>query len=351
MQIPYCSFRGLAISLLCIVQTLNAQISDSGVYFGKLGTQDYALALNGDSLSFYLVDRANSRLDWGLGTLSARRQTNFTTTSGRLLSITSIQSGTVLGSFGGTAFSAAMEKSTGAFSSIAYNFAGTIGTSTGTQANSLTSMLLFVKASGKVLLLIPASTGSNGGVGLVSAADGRVTVSMSNNQTWSFLPDVSLTGLTGNISVRNSTGLLIETRPFILYQGFQPSLINIATRGVVTATQSMTGGFVIQNGAKTVLIRAIGPTLGGFGVNGANNDPALTLYMGQTAIASNDNWGSSANSADIVAAASTVGAFALSSSSKDAVILVRLEPGAYTAAVTSPTSGEALIEVYEVGAH
>ena len=39
-----------------------------------------------------------------------------------------------------------------------------------------------------------------------------------------------------------------------------------------------------------VLVRAIGPALANFGVTGFLADPALTVYSGSTAIASNDNW-------------------------------------------------------------
>lgn len=339
--------------LLGQAASLFAQLSDSGSYFGKIGAQDFALTVDADTLSFYLVDRANARLDWGIGTLSANRQANFTTTSGRLVVISSVRSAVVNGTFGGAPFSVAMEKPTGTFDSIAYNFAGTIGTSSAVPTNSITSMLLFVKPSGRVLLLIPSSTGNSGGIGAVSEATGLVTVLMSNTQTWSFVPQVGLTGLTGNVTVRTASGALVETRPFILYQGFQPSLINISTRAVVSGSQNMIAGFVIQNGAKTVLIRAVGPTLATFGVQGANGDPSVTVFKGQTAIASNDNWGSSSNASEIASATTSVGAFALPAPSKDAVLFLRLEPRAYTAVVASPAgvTGEALIEVYEVGAH
>jgi hypothetical protein len=45
-----------------------------------------------------------------------------------------------------------------------------------------------------------------------------------------------------------------------------------------------------------------------------------------------------------------VGAFSLPANSKDAAILVTLEPGAYTAQVSGvgSTTGTALIEIYEV---
>ncbi len=57
-------------------------------------------------------------------------------------------------------------------------------------------------------------------------------------------------------------------------------LINISTRGQVgTDANILVGGFVISgSGNKTVLIRAIGPGLGAFGVAGTLPDPVLSIF-------------------------------------------------------------------------
>ena len=76
----------------------------------------------------------------------------------------------------------------------------------------------------------------------------------------------------------------------------------------------------------------------------------LTLFnSSQVAIAGNDNWGG--NNA-LATTGGRVGAFALfSPTSRDAVLLMTLAPGSYTAQV-SPVSGTAggtaIVEVYEV---
>ena len=93
------------------------------------------------------------------------------------------------------------------------------------------------------------------------------------------------------------------------------------------------------------LVRAVGPGLAAFGVGGAMVDPSLALYSGQTKIAENDNWG---GDAQVAAAFTQVGAFGLPSASKDAVLLLTLQPGAYTAQVAGTGAGLALVEVYEV---
>lgn len=100
-----------------------------------------------------------------------------------------------------------------------------------------------------------------------------------------------------------------------------------------------------------ILVRAIGPTLSGYGISQPISDPILTLYDGNgRVVAQNDNWSDSASPADLSAAAQTVGAFALPANSKDAALLLDLPPGSYTAQVTGPAnaSGVTLIEVYLV---
>jgi hypothetical protein len=127
-------------------------------------------------------------------------------------------------------------------------------------------------------------------------------------------------------------------------------LISIASRGTVTVGDgALIGGFVVTgNSPKTLLIRGIGPALTGFGVAGALADPALTIYQDSKVITTNEGW---ANSAAIATAAIQTGAFALPSGSKDAAVLITLNPGAYSAQVKSAknaSSGVALIEIYEV---
>ena len=94
-----------------------------------------------------------------------------------------------------------------------------------------------------------------------------------------------------------------------------------------------------------VLVRAVGPTLGAFGVTGALNDPRLEILRGTTSVATNDNW----LAAD-APTFSSVGAFGLTAGSRDAALVVSLAPGSYTAQVSGVggTTGVALVEVYEV---
>lgn len=126
-----------------------------------------------------------------------------------------------------------------------------------------------------------------------------------------------------------------------------PRLINVSVRKHLGT--GLTAGFVLGGAASTkVLIRAVGPTLGDFGVPGVVADPQLTLFNGQSVkIGENNDWG---GTAALTAAFGSVGAFALPTASKDAALLVTLPPGNYSvqATGTGTTTGVALVEVYEV---
>ncbi|MBL9201638.1 MAG: peptidylprolyl isomerase [Opitutaceae bacterium] len=129
-----------------------------------------------------------------------------------------------------------------------------------------------------------------------------------------------------------------------------PRLINVSARTQVgTGGDILIAGFVIGGTTgRTVLIRAIGPALTGFGVPGVLADPRLQLFEGDRVIRENDNWG---GDLQLTTVGAGVGAFALSdSSSRDAMLLVTLAPGSYTAQVSGVNNGTgvALVEVYEV---
>jgi hypothetical protein len=129
-----------------------------------------------------------------------------------------------------------------------------------------------------------------------------------------------------------------------------PRLINVSVLKQINAGGSLTLGFTIGGAtAKTVIIRAIGPGLGAFGVTGTLADPQLTLFDGTSAaIASNNDWG---GDAPLALANNTVHAFAITdTASKDAMLLRTLPAGGYTATVTGigGTGGFVIVEVYEV---
>ncbi len=136
-------------------------------------------------------------------------------------------------------------------------------------------------------------------------------------------------------------------------------LANLSVRTQAgTGDQTLIVGFAVGGGAgsKPLLIRAVGPTLAAFGVDGALADPVVDITTPSGArLAGNDNWGGSAALKNAFAA---VGAFGLANdTSADAALLYTAAPASYTATVSSGGSpgqgaaaaGIALVELYDSG--
>lgn len=110
-------------------------------------------------------------------------------------------------------------------------------------------------------------------------------------------------------------------------------------------------GLILEGDAPAkVVIRALGPALSDRGVRGVLADPQLWVYRGANRIMGNDNWGAAADTPVLAQAMADVGLPALPDGSKDAAIVMQLEPGAYTVQVSGADGGEgvALVEVYLV---
>ena len=71
------------------------------------------------------------------------------------------------------------------------------------------------------------------------------------------------------------------------------AIVNISTLGKVGAGgETLVSGFVTSGTAnRTVLVRAIGPTLAAFGVTDALAQPVLSVYQGTRLVATNTAWG------------------------------------------------------------
>jgi hypothetical protein len=110
------------------------------------------------------------------------------------------------------------------------------------------------------------------------------------------------------------------------------------------------GGFIIQGASKTVLLRAIGPSLVSFGVPAAEvlADPVMELHgPGAFATITNNNWRDTQEAA--------IQATGIPPTNDlESAILATLAPGNYTAivrgngATAAARSGVALIEVYDL---
>jgi hypothetical protein len=121
------------------------------------------------------------------------------------------------------------------------------------------------------------------------------------------------------------------------------NLSQLATGGTATC------GFVVQSGgARWAILRAIGASLRNFGVSPTVSSPSFTLYDStQTVLGMSSAWSSDPN---LVGGYQTifslVGAFPLNSGSDEGVLLVPLNPGAYTAQFKAASAGTILFEAY-----
>jgi cyclophilin family peptidyl-prolyl cis-trans isomerase len=144
----------------------------------------------------------------------------------------------------------------------------------------------------------------------------------------------------------NTTGLgLVEV--YDLDSGAGSTLLNISTRGRVEVDpNALIGGFYLGGTeSKRVLVRAIGPSLAASNVPNFLANPILELRNEQgTLLEENDDWGSSAEQAEIQASG------VAPTNAKESAVLKTLPAGPYTAIVrgVGGTTGVGSVEVYQL---
>ena len=121
---------------------------------------------------------------------------------------------------------------------------------------------------------------------------------------------------------------------------------NISTRGQVLGGDNVLIGGLIIGGAetKTVIARAIGPSLGAFGVASPLADPTIDLRDSNgLLIQTNNDWQLGPDATAIS------GAGLAPTNAKESALLAPLGPGAYTVIVSgvNGATGVALVEVYD----
>lgn len=347
--------RSLIFALLALVfsnvqgQTLVRSISDKGIYFGTFSNGDeFALVISKQTDgAIFIVGRNNGY--YGFANLSL-------TVSGFGTAFSVVVNGeTVTGEINSSGqlsgrISARNLTFSGVKTPVTRNSGYYFGE--GDDAQGRAGFYYFVFGGNGQALYYRRSPvkPDDGGVGQVDANRAfSVTDAFGIRGQGQFTTELEAgLGFVGTFS--KSTD--VNQRYLALSKNAGYKFVNIATRGLVgNAGQVMIAGFVISGGAKTVLIRGIGPALGAFGVADTLEDPQITLAnsRGNTLLV-NDNWGAGTVSTQIAEAAQMVGAFPLPSGSLDASILVSLEPGSYTVQLSGNTGkvGVGLVEVYEV---
>jgi hypothetical protein len=129
--------------------------------------------------------------------------------------------------------------------------------------------------------------------------------------------------------------------------GAAAKAVNVATRGYVSTGDSvMIAGFIVGGSdSGSIVVRGIGPSLAGFGIANALQNPELDLYDGNgRKLISVDNWRDMANYGAVIAAGLAP------SDSRECAIAASFSPGNYTAVLSgiNNTSGIGLVEVYNL---
>ena len=175
------------------------------------------------------------------------------------------------------------------------------------------------------------------------------SISGATNATYTIASAASTAAGSYTVVVSNSAGSVTSTAASLTVTATSttaPRLSNLSVRTALTANQIVIVGFTMSGGSKSVLLRAVGPTLTAFGVPDVMANPKLDLYNGQTKVNSNDNWG---GSAALSASFQSVGAFSYATnSSLDAALVTTIE-GGRTLQVSGPTAGTVLVEGYDAG--
>jgi len=211
------------------------------------------------------------------------------------------------------------------------------------------SQVMFIIDSSRHIIMIQRTgTVLTGGFGTVTAP-----VAPSTQYTFTLNSVIgSSSPITGSFTIDDGVfkGTFQTSAGTFTVNTFQNSLFhrmaNISTRGLVgTGQGQLIGGFIITGGPKLVMIRAMGPSLAAAGVSPALANPSVALFTKGTQLASNDDWKTNANVADITASGIAP------NDDLESVLLIRLEPGAYTTVVSGVggTTGIGLVEVYEIG--
>lgn len=209
---------------------------------------------------------------------------------------------------------------------------------------------------------------------LVNQATGQT---ITINQDWSAAPNAAAITATGFApSDAREPAVLVSLNPggytaiargqsaatgIALVEVFEvganstPKLVNLSTRGWVdTGDRVMIGGIIINGNpgeTKRLLFRALGPSLAGFGVTAALDDPALRLFnQAGDELLDNDDWDYLSDTLQAQVQALNLAPTVR----RESVMLVDLPPGNYTLIVrpfendTGVSPGIALVEAYEI---
>jgi hypothetical protein len=184
--------------------------------------------------------------------------------------------------------------------------------------------------------------------GVLQVSDGTYTASAIATIVNDRFPDgIILRGKYSGVYDSQTGKITVQSQSKDLFPA-RGNLLNISTRmQVLTGDRVLIGGFIITGTEpKKVIIRGIGPSLGGAGA--ALSDPTLQLLQGSTTLATNDNWKtrSDGSTQQGEIEATTIPP----TNDLESALVATLNPGTYTAILAGKgqASGLGVVEVYDL---
>lgn len=322
----------------------------NGAYFGKIGTGDVALVTGANGTADLLLNLApTGRIVIGRNIAIAADGTfegdawsfanGMTSTLPAAVHVTGAiaPDGSLSGALTGdnTRFTAKRS----AYEADGFYSASIPGTADGA--------IYAIGDAGTALVSVATVNGAVFGGSTTNGANGQVTV-FGQDSAMALRVDRAQGSIGPLVQTPDSTVQWSGLRQDV---GSTDRFADISTRCRVRGdTDTLIAGFVLGGDApRTVLVRAVGPTLATFGIANPLAKPRLTLYHETEPIVVAEDWGEW--SQVVMDAANSIGAFPLVAGSSDAAVVTTLAPGNYSAIVSgrTPESGVALVEVYDTG--
>ncbi len=155
---------------------------------------------------------------------------------------------------------------------------------------------------------------------------------------------------TARITLAGGVTGLVVVEVFDTAATLLPRLAYFGARApVASGSDVLVAGVAFSGaGAKSYLVRGLGPAQGG---DASLTDPAVAWSRGDSALASNNDWGTASDPAQLEQLAVRFGALPLPAGSRDAALIVgpSVQAGGYTAQVSSANGGTgwALVEMID----
>lgn len=376
------SLIAAAALLLAFNTTAKAEESNRGFYEGSLqnGGKIVFFASGNKVISVFALDTAGQKTYFGSGSLNSDGTFTLTLTGGVTIS-GKINADGITATLQSFNITANRIHSFGDFATIAGRFNGLAHS----KSRQLSDVRFMIDSDGRIFFVGRDGDQTIGGSGNVSVSErqrhhdgddndndevsgddgdrdqngddndedrdehqddgtrffsGTFTITLTSGQTITGTVDFSRGGLTVHFTFNGEDFEFTGERDATFNH-----LANISTRGFVNSGQGqLIGGFIITGGPKMVMIRASGPSLAAQGVSPVLANPRLQLFQNDHLVKENDDWNSNSNANDITKSG------VAPTDSKEAALLIRLEPGFYTTVVSGADNGTgiALVEVYEL---